>query len=152
MDIVRAISSDSDVLTEVTKKSKDHWGYGAAQIEAWGDALKVINEYIEANNVYKLQDNQTIVGYYAYFSEDAETVRLDNLFVLPEYIGRGLGKLLLEDFLERTKGDGAHRITVHSDPNAEGFYKAFGFKTIGYKETSIKDRYLPIMELTFINY
>ena len=147
MDIVRAVTQDSEILTEVTKKSKDHWGYGAAQIEAWGDALTVTKAYIQANNVYKLQDGQTIVGYYAYFHEDAETVRLDNLFILPVYIGQGLGKLLLEDFLERIRNDGARTVTVHSDPNAEGFYRIFGFKTVGQKETSIKERYLPVMEL-----
>jgi predicted N-acetyltransferase YhbS len=71
---------------------------------------------------------------------------------LPGYIGEGLGKLLLEDFLERIRNDGARTVTVHSDPNAEGFYMAFGFKTMGQKETSIKERYLPIMKLTFVNY
>ena len=147
MTIEKAIASDSNVLTELTKKSKDYWGYGTAQIQAWEEALTVSKAYIEAKEVYKLIDGEVIIGYYAYFHEDTETARLDNLFILPEYIGKGLGKLLLGDFLERIRKDGIHTVTVHSDPNAEGFYKAFGFKTVGQKETSIKDRYLPVMEL-----
>ncbi len=39
------------------------------------------------------------------------------------------------------------KITLDAEPNAENFYRIFGFETIGQLESSIKDRYLPIMEL-----
>lgn len=29
----------------------------------------------------------------------------------------------------------------------ENFYKSFGFETVGQLQSSIKDRYLPVMEL-----
>ncbi|AYN02731.1 GNAT family N-acetyltransferase [Chryseobacterium sp. 3008163] len=39
------------------------------------------------------------------------------------------------------------KITLDAEPNAKNFYKTFGFQTVGQLESSIKDRYLPIMEL-----
>ncbi|MNR03845.1 hypothetical protein D3C85_1197620 [compost metagenome] len=41
-------------------------------------------------------------------------------------------------------------ITLNSEPNAEPFYSKLGFIKVGEIETSIKDRYMPIMELTII--
>jgi len=38
-------------------------------------------------------------------------------------------------------------IYLDSDPNAEKFYQNLGFKVVGQLESSIKNRFLPIMEL-----
>jgi predicted GNAT family N-acyltransferase len=42
---------------------------------------------------------------------------------------------------------GAKKVILEAEPNAEGFYAKFGFVKIGEIETSIKNRYLPVMEL-----
>jgi len=74
-------------------------------------------------------------------------VKLDNLFVLPNYIGNGLGQVLMNDFIDRIKSTETKKIVLDSEPNAKKFYEKFGFTKVGQIETSIKDRYLPIMEL-----
>ena len=38
-------------------------------------------------------------------------------------------------------------MTLDADPNAESFYARFGFTQVGQLQSSIKDRFLPIMEL-----
>ncbi|HKO76105.1 MAG TPA: GNAT family N-acetyltransferase, partial [Flavobacterium sp.] len=76
-----------------------------------------------------------------------KNVLLDNLFILPEYIGKGFGKYLMNDFLNRMKEEKFNKITLDSEPNAESFYLKFGFKKIGEFETSIKNRFMPIMEI-----
>ena len=57
----------------------------------------------------------------------------------------------MNDFLKKTKQLDIDKITLDAEPNAEFFYKTFGFETIGKLESSIKDRYLPIMELQIEN-
>jgi predicted N-acetyltransferase YhbS len=74
---------------------------------------------------------------------DESTIKLDNLFILPEFIGKGLGKLLMNDFLTRIKRSEAKTILLDCEPNAENFYTKFGFTKVGHVETSTKDRYLP---------
>ena len=147
MKIVKAAIEDDLILTAITKKSKAHWGYSEEQLEKWSETLTLTKEYIHANEVYKIVIDHLIVGYYSYFLVDTTTIKLDSLFVLPKYIGHGLGKKLMNDFLERVRSSGIQKITVDSDPNAALFYSKYGFVKIGLLETSIKDRFLPIMEL-----
>lgn len=147
MNIEKASINDYEILTQITKKSKAHWGYSNEQIEIWSPYLMVSKEYIKTNSVYNLQIEDRIVGYYSFFHESENIIKLDNLFVLPEFIGKGLGKILMSDFLMRLKNQGVQKVVLNSEPNAEDFYTKFGFVKVGQIETSIKDRYLPIMEL-----
>jgi N-acetylglutamate synthase-like GNAT family acetyltransferase len=147
MEILKADSEDHEVLTSITKKSKAYWGFSDEVLKDWEHLLTVTKDYIATNEVYKLVLNEQIIGYYSYFSVDEKTIKLDNIFILPEFIGKGFGKLLMNDFLKNSKQLEIKKITLDAEPNAEKFYQSFGFETIGQLESSIKDRYLPIMEL-----
>nr|WP_315170006.1 GNAT family N-acetyltransferase [uncultured Flavobacterium sp.] len=146
-EIVQSTIEDNEILTEITMKSKAYWGYSGEQMKNWSELLTITKNYIETNNVFKLLVDDLTVGYYSYFYLNEKEVQLDNLFVLPNYIGTGLGKLLMNDFLNRIKNTERKKIIVDSEPNVENFYELFGFITIGQMDTAIKDRYLPIMEL-----
>lgn len=150
MKIEKAIINDNQVLTEITKKSKAYWGYSEEQISKWNDVLTITKEYIENNSVFKLVIENKIIGYYSYIEKEKNTVKLDNLFILPEHIGKGFGKNLMNDFLNKMHFQKCRKITLDSEPNAEEFYKKFGFKKIGEFETSIKNRFMPIMELNLV--
>ena len=147
MEIIKAEITDSEILTAITKKSKAYWGFSEDILKEWEHLLTITKDYIEKNKVYKLVQNDQIIGYYSYFSTDENTIKIDNIFILPEFIGKGFGKILMNNFLKNIKQLGINKITLDAEPNAEKFYKTFGFETIGQLESSIKDRYLPIMEL-----
>ena len=148
MVIEKANNTDHEILTQITKKSKAFWGYSEEQIEIWSTFLTVTSGYIKANAVYKISVEDQIMGYYSFINQDEKTIKLDNLFVLPEYIGKGLGRLLMEHFLMNIDKTDTKTMTLNSEPNAELFYSKLGFVKVGEIETSIKDRYMPIMELT----
>lgn len=147
MEIIKAGIADSEILTAITKKSKAYWGFSEDILKEWEHLLTITKDYIEKNEVYKLVQNGQIIGYYSYFSTDENTIKLDNIFILPDFIGKGFGKILMNDFLKNIKQLGINKVTLDAEPNAEKFYKTFGFETIGQLESSIKDRYLPIMKL-----
>ena len=148
MKIEKTIRTDAKELTELTIRSKSHWDYSKQQIEKWRDDLTVSETYIIEKEVYKLIDDKNkIIGYYSYFKIDELNIKLENLFVEPKFIGCGYGKMLMSDFLERVKKTKSEKIILDADPNVEKFYEHIGFKVIGQLETSIKDRFLPIMEL-----
>ncbi|WP_264525567.1 GNAT family N-acetyltransferase [Flavobacterium sp. N502536] len=147
MTIEKANTTDSEILTQITKKSKAYWGYSAEQIQKWEVNLTISPDYIREHDVFKLVKNEVIVGYYSYLFKEDKTVKMDNLFILPEYIGKGFGKYLFLDFLNRMKEAGVRIIQLDSEPNAEGFYSKMGFVKIGAFETSIKNRFMPIMEM-----
>ena len=103
MKIEKANIDDHEILTEITKLSKAFWGYSEEQMAQWNDALTITKEYIQTNFTYKLIKENQVIGYYSYFITESTTVKLDNLFVLPTYIGKGFGNYLMNDFLNRIK-------------------------------------------------
>ncbi|KAF2083002.1 GNAT family N-acetyltransferase [Flavobacterium sharifuzzamanii] len=147
MNILKATTEDHILLTEITKRSKAYWGYSEEQIEKWNNNLTVTADYIEKNNVCNLVVENQIIGYYSYLKLEENQVKLDNLFILPEYIGKGFGSYLMNDFLERMRNEKCQKIILDSEPNAEQFYQKIGFTKIGEFETSIKNRFMPIMEM-----
>ncbi|WP_426483648.1 GNAT family N-acetyltransferase [Flavobacterium sp. 2] len=147
MIIEKANITDNEILTSITKKSKAYWRYSAGQIQKWDKNLTISQDYIRNNNTFKLIENDLIIGYYSYVFENEKIVKLDNLFILPEHIGKGFGKYLLLDFLNKMKEEKIERIILDSEPNAESFYSKMGFVKIGEFETSIKNRFMPIMEM-----
>ena len=147
VEIIPAEISDHEELTGITKKSKAHWGFSNELLLEWEPLLTVSAKYIEKNTVRKIVQNERILGYYSYYFIDENTLKLDNMFILPEFIGNGIGNCLMNDFLEKARASTIQKIVLDSEPKAEGFYQKFGFKTIGQLASSIKDRFLPIMEL-----
>jgi N-acetylglutamate synthase-like GNAT family acetyltransferase len=147
MKIIKAKNTDSKRLTALTITSKAYWNYSSKQIQEWKEDLTISTKYITNNEVYKLIEFDVLIGYYSFYSLNKKEVVLDNIFVDPTYIGKGYGKILMNHFLETVKSLGFEKASVHSEPNAELFYAKIGFKVIGKLETSIKNRFLPIMEL-----
>lgn len=146
MKIEKAINSDAEEITKLTIRSKSHWGYSKEQIEEWRDELTITTEYIKRNQVYKFVNNSKLIGFYAYQSLNDTDIKLNFLFVDPTFIGKGYGKVLLTDFLQRIEYLRFKKVILDADPNAEEFYKQFDFKIIGQLESSIEGRFLPIME------
>ena len=96
---------------------------------------EMIRKRSEAFHTYVVADNDKIVGvgsigpYWDSLTESA----LFNIFVLPEYQGKGIGKLIIES-LEKDKFYlRADRIQIPASITAVEFYKHFGygFKKLG---------------------
>lgn len=146
MLISRANIEDHSTLTKITIQSKAHWGYSAEQMKLWTNDLTITPDYIEKNDVYNLVVDDEIIAYYSIHRTAKDEVLLDNLFISPTHIGKGFGRLLLNDFLDRMKAKGVSEVKLYSDPHSEDFYRHFGFEVIGKMETSITGRFLPIMK------
>ena len=147
--IVTARSSDLDELTVIALKSKALWGYSDHQIESWREELTVTPKILDECTVYTYIQHQQIIGFYVLNRVNIRTSYLDFLFVLPEYIGKGIGSELLTHAIDFTSKGGCAILNVLSDPNTEVFYANYGFQTIHRKESSIPNRCLPEMELEF---
>lgn len=147
MKIEKANKTDAEKITELAIRSKDYWNYGAKQIEEWRDELTITSKYIDENQVYKLIATDELVGFYSFQPKNQKIVKLDFLFIDPLFIGKGYGKVLIIDFLQRIKKTEYEKIILDADPNAERFYEQNGFKVVGKLKSSIKDRFLPIMEM-----
>lgn len=74
---------------------------------------------------------------------------LENLWVLPEWMGRGIGKRLFLHAVDMARQRGYTLLQLEADPNAVGFYEKMGMRRVGERQSEIEGqpRILPIMEM-----
>ena len=145
--VVRSKPQDAPALTKIAKAAKGCWAYPKEWMKKWEEELTISPEQIEKDFVFHLDKEGKIVAFYS-LSETDGVFDIEHMWVLPEYIGKGLGKMLFEHTKETVMKNGGKKIRVESDPNAEGFYIKMGMHRTGEKESSIPDRILPVLELT----
>ena len=146
MQIVRAKREDAAVLTEIAFAAKRHWKYPESWIENWHELLTIKPEFIASHETYAALVGGRTVGFYALAGTD-DKLNLLHLWVLPNEMGRGIGRALFIHAVARTRALGFENLEIESDPNAEGFYKLMGAHRIGasIKEVEGQRRELPIL-------
>ena len=144
--IVSADISDGEILTKIAVTSKAFWGYSKADIESWRSDLTITSEMIEELIIYKFLQEDIIAGFYILNLPKKTSIELEMLFVLPEFIGKGIGKQLLQHSFEKAHNLTCKSMTLLADPNAVSFYTSQGFYEIDRKESSIPNRFLPILK------
>ncbi len=145
-----ALGADADVLTRIAYSSKAYWGYSHEFMEACRDELAVTTQKIENPSfLYFVAMEQAVVqGFYAFEKHSSTQWELEALFVVPEKIGTGLGRLLMQHAKTKAMEFGVKTIIIQGDPNAEGFYVAQGGEKIGEQESgSVAGRQLPLFRI-----
>ena len=147
MKIVKAAAEDSEMLTRIAHAAKRHWGYPESWIAAWRDVLTMRPEFIAGNISYCGSEDDRLVGFYVLTSE-ADGLHLDHLWIVPEAMGRGIGRALFEHAVVQAKNLGVASIRIEADPNAEGFYERMGARRTGTAVSEVEGtrRELPLME------
>jgi ribosomal protein S18 acetylase RimI-like enzyme len=149
MEIRSAVPNDANVLSQVALSAKAYWGYSQNLMAAWKPMLTFSPEYFNENESWVAEADNKPVAFYT-LQEKAGTAWIENLWVLPDYIGQGVGKQLFLHALSRTRELGYRILQLEADPNAVGFYEKMGMRKIGerHSEAEGQPRILPIMEMT----
>jgi GNAT superfamily N-acetyltransferase len=135
---------EAPALSAIAMESKAHWGYDAAFIESCREELSVSPEDIEQKTVVVAQTGGEIEGFYSLEPDGQGGGEVHALFIRPDFIGHGIGRLLFEDMCRRANSAGFHAIFLESDPFALGFYERMGCAVIGKAPSgSIPGRMLP---------
>jgi N-acetylglutamate synthase-like GNAT family acetyltransferase len=148
--IVPAKPTDANTLTKIALESKAHWGYTDEQLESWRDDLTILPETFDSWNGSKFVIDDEIAGFYLLNRVNARTCYVEFLFVRTKFIGKSIGKQLIEHAIVSCRTNSCEVLNVLSDPNAESFYAKHGFKTMYQTESSIPGRFLPEMEFQFL--
>lgn len=123
--------------------SKKHWGYPEEWIRQWKDELTLTQKDLAEMNVIVLDIESKLVGFCALLESESD-YEIIHLWLLPDFIGKGLGKKLLEYVLNKIAVKKIP-VIVEADPNAASFYGKQGFQTFDRKESFPDGRFLPIM-------
>jgi uncharacterized protein (DUF952 family)/GNAT superfamily N-acetyltransferase len=140
------------MITDIAMRSKAHWGYDVAFMDACRPILTVHRDAILAGNAWVAEHDERLVGMYT-LAPQADAIELDMLFVAPEEIGKGIGGALFKHAVAQVRSRGARRLVTEADPNAADFYRTMGMRQYGERESTIQaGRMLPLMEMSLIVY
>lgn len=141
----RAKPSEAEALTNLAMLSKQSWGYSDEFMHRVAIDMLVTQHDIASSHCI-VAEIEGAPAAYLLVRMNGEDAHIRDLFVDPDHFGRGLGRTLFEEALRYARGNGAIRITLTSDPNAQSFYEHLGFACVG-SEASIagNGRMLPVM-------
>ena len=129
---------EAERLSEIACRAKAHWGYSATQIERWRPIfLSVTAGYIAAHSVCAAVDEADDAIAFAALERAAAGDVLEHLWVLPEYIGMGIGRRLFQQVASESPA-----FTFTSDPHADDFYRRMGARKIGEAASEFQGRAL----------
>jgi GNAT superfamily N-acetyltransferase len=121
-----AAGDDHERLRELTFESKAHWGYDRDFVRRWAEGLD-----FESDCERWVADLDGAIVAWASLVPPADGVAvLDDLWVDPAWIGRGLGSRLFRLVADRARELGAERLEFGAEPNAVGFYEKLGGRKV----------------------
>lgn len=147
--LIRKVRADEyGLLSELAVSAKRHWGYPERWMEIWTPQLTFAYDYFEEHEGWAAIDDEKPIAFYT-LEDNNGIAWLENLWVLPEYIGRSVGKELFHHATALARGRGYKSLQLEADPNALGFYERMGMKKIGERHSDVDGtpRILPIMEI-----
>jgi len=148
IEIRRALPQEAETLTALAIAAKFSWGYPEDWLEIWRPELTFGADYIEKNEILTATVNDQPVGFYRLLEKDGNAW-LEDLWIKPAYMGRGIGRLLFTHALKLSRQRGYKLLRWESDPNAVGFYIKMGAHQTGERHSEVEGqpRILPIMEI-----
>lgn len=140
----KAAPADTGALTALAMRSKAHWGYDEAFMEACRDELTITEDGMRLGETWLAEDDGgRIVGFFDLRAEDG-VAELYDLFVDPDAMGLGAGRLLWNKLEGVAGAMGVNTIGIDADPHAVAFYEHMGAGVVGESPSvSIAGRMLP---------
>jgi GNAT superfamily N-acetyltransferase len=116
-----------DRLREIAFAAKAHWGYDRQLVREWADSID-----FEDGRIVLVEDDVA----WASLLPQGDVCVLEDLWVEPEAMGRGVGTKLFQLAAERARDLGASRMEWEAEPNAVGFYEKMGGRLVGERVSS----------------
>jgi ribosomal protein S18 acetylase RimI-like enzyme len=139
---------EADKLTQIALAAKRHWGYPERWMVIWSPQLTFDAHYFDVNESWAAELDGHPVAFYTLLNKNG-VAWLENLWVLPEYMSKGIGRALFFHGLELSRLRGYKIFQLEADPNAAGFYEKMGMHKIGERKYELdgQPRILPLMEI-----
>jgi GNAT superfamily N-acetyltransferase len=121
-----AVPADLDAMRDVFRRAALSNEGDRASLEAHPEALELVLE--GRTSVAVVEDR--VVGFATLLG-----AVLEDLFVDPDFMGRGIGRALVQGAVAAARAQGLARIEVTANDHALGFYEKAGFVHDGVVET-----------------
>jgi GNAT superfamily N-acetyltransferase len=141
------VAEEAALLREIAIAAKSHWGYDQAWVRQWVEGGGFSDEALRGRNIYVAEIAGQTVGWAALVPK-GDVCWLDDLWIDPSWIGKGVGSQLWRHVAALARAQGALRLEWEAEPNAIGFYEKMGATYLRDSDSSERDRVLPIMGVT----
>ena len=126
-----ATLADLDALRDIFRRSSLANEGDRPHLLAHPEVLVLPASSVEEHDMRVAEVDGRIVGFATAYVTDADAVELDDLFVDPDWMRRGIATLLVADLVVRTRAAGSRRIEVTANDHAMAFYEQAGFFAVG---------------------
>ena len=143
-----ALPDEADILSYIAFSAKSHWGYPERWMEIWKPQLTFSPEYFKEYENWVAENDGAPMAFYTLLEKDSKA-RIENLWVFPEWMGRGVGRELFIHALSRSRLKGHLILQLEADPNALAFYRGMGMVQVGERHYEVEGqpRILPLLEM-----
>lgn len=131
------------------RRSSDVWDEDRADLAAHPDAIEPPHPAIAEGRARVAVDaSGRVLGFSVVLAIADGRCELDDLFVEPDRMRRGIGRILVHDVAARARAAGAQYVDVIANPNALGFYSRLGFEVTGRAATRFGEAPRMTLDLT----
>lgn len=136
LTIVPAREASLKEVNALVARSKAYWNWPHEYLSRAIPLHKVTPAYLDHNRCFEIVTNgKELVAFFS-VSDSGARVIVDNLWVEPLYIGRGIGRAAMLFIFDLARASRWQHLWVLPDPPAEGFYRALGFSDTGERVPS----------------
>ena len=136
---VRIIPAREESLARINDlivRSRSYWNWPADYLKKALPLHEIEPSYLRHNRCFELLNmNDELAAFLAVAISDTKVV-LDNLWVRPDLIGKGVGRRACEHVFRLAREHDWTELWVIPDAPAEGFYKKMGFSDTGERVPS----------------
>jgi GNAT superfamily N-acetyltransferase len=136
LSVRRARSDDLETLLALTGRSMAYWPHDAAYLAEANRLMSLSVQDLARDEAWVVERNGKTIGYYR-LTLHVDLAEIEELFVEPAWIGRGIGRKLFEHAVARARRRGCARLEWDTHPDAAGFYLAMGGREIGARASGI---------------
>ena len=108
------------------------------------ETIEAIAKYIFDSDIFVLEQKNKIIAVYVLQAINRKEIEIKNIAVVTDYQGKGIGKLLLSDAVNRAKGRGFKTIIVGTGDAATKqlhLYEREGFEVFDIKKNFFIENY-----------
>jgi N-acetylglutamate synthase-like GNAT family acetyltransferase len=135
-DVRRAVADDLPALRRIFRQASLSNEGDREVLLAHPEALELRDEGVTEGRIRAATTTDgSVVGFITIRSGDGSALELEDLFVDPEWMRRGVARSLLADVVATAKHAGSRCIEVTGNPHAEAFYRSVGFEPLHECET-----------------
>jgi ribosomal protein S18 acetylase RimI-like enzyme len=103
-------------------------------LRAHPEYLILAPEGLAQGRTYVAEQDGVVVGFATWAEADGR-MELEDLFVDPDYMRRGIASALVREVAEAVRARGARYLHLTASPDALAFYRAVGFTDLGSTQT-----------------